>query len=69
MKTEVQKLVKSGILSFTDVGPNVKDNPLPKHGGANAVNMAAGCPGDFWIFDIELVDIQGINYHLRVSGV
>ena len=47
LRTEVQRLVKSGILSFKDVGPNVKDNPLPKHGGVNVVNMVAGCPGDF----------------------
>ena len=31
LKTEVQKLEKSGILSFKDVGTNVKDNHLPKH--------------------------------------
>ena len=37
LKTEVQKLVKSGILSFKDVGPNVKDNPLTKHEEANVV--------------------------------
>ena len=48
----MQRLVKSRILSFKDMGPNVKDNPLPKHGGVNAVNMVAGCPGDFRIFDI-----------------
>ena len=54
LKTKVQRLVKSGILSFKDVGPNVKDKPLPKHGGVNAVNMVVGCPGDFGIFDISL---------------
>ena len=55
LKNEVQKLVKSGVLSFKDMGPNVKDNPLPKHGGVNVVNMVVGCPGDFQIFHINLV--------------
>ena len=40
-------MVRSGLLSFKDVSPNVKDNPLPKHGGENVVNMVAGCPGNF----------------------
>ena len=31
LKIEVQKLVKAGILSFKDVGPNVKTNPMPSH--------------------------------------
>ena len=55
LKYEVQKMVRFGLLSFKDVGPNVKDNPLPKHGGENAVNMVVGCPGDFRIFDVNLV--------------
>ena len=63
MKTEVQKLVRSGILSFKDVGPNVKDNPLPKHGRENVVNMGAGCPGDFHIFDIKLVRGDLVKIH------
>ena len=58
-----QKLVKSDILSFKDVGPNVKDNPLRKHEGANTVNMVVGCPGDFWIFDIHLVRGDLVKMH------
>ena len=45
LKFEVQKMVRSCLLSFKDVGPNVKDNPLPKHGGGNTINMVAGCLG------------------------
>ena len=63
LKTEVQKLVKSGILSFKDVGPNVKDNSLPKHGRENVVNMVAGCPGDFQIFYINLVRGDLVKMH------
>ena len=55
--------MKSGISSFKDVEPNVKDNPLPNHGGVNAVNMVAGCPGDFQIFDINLVRGDFVKMH------
>ena len=59
-------MVKSGILSFKDVGPNVKDNPLPKHGGANVVNMVSGCPGDFQIFYINLVRGDLVKMHANL---
>ena len=59
----MQKLVKSGILSFKDMGPYVKYNPLPKHGGVNAIYMVAGCPGDFRIFDINLVRWDLVKMH------
>ena len=45
LKSEVHKMVRPSLLSFKDASPNVKDNPLPKHGGTNVVNMVAGCPG------------------------
>ena len=38
LKTKVQDLVRSGILCFEDVGPNVKKNPLPEH-RKSTVNM------------------------------
>ncbi|KAI5436554.1 hypothetical protein KIW84_022886 [Lathyrus oleraceus] len=34
LNTKVHDLVRSGILFFQDVGPNVKKNPLPEHGKA-----------------------------------
>ena len=34
LKTEVQKLVKYGILSFKDAGPNVKENPFTQAWGS-----------------------------------
>ncbi|KAI5436686.1 hypothetical protein KIW84_022989 [Lathyrus oleraceus] len=37
LKTKVQDLMRCGILSFEDSGPNVKKNPLPEHG--KSVNM------------------------------
>ena len=42
----------------------MKDNPLPKHVGTNVVNMVAGCQGDFWIFDINLVRGDLVKMHV-----
>ena len=56
-------MLRPGLLSFKDVDPNVKDNPLPNNGGAKAVNMVAGCPGDFRIFYINLVRRDLVKMH------
>ena len=44
----------------------MKDNPLPKHGGGSAVNMVAGCPRDFIIFDIILVRVDLVKIHAGI---
>ncbi|KAI5396192.1 hypothetical protein KIW84_062407 [Lathyrus oleraceus] len=54
LKYEVQKLVKSGMVSFEDCAPNVKANPLPAHGNP-FVNMVDGCPGSFRVFDMRRI--------------
>ena len=59
-------MVRSGLLSFKDVAPNVKDNPLPKHGGTNVVIIVASCPGDFHILDISLVRGDLVNMHANL---
>ena len=41
----------------------MKDNPLPKHGGENAMNMVASCPSDFQIFDVNLVRRDLLKIH------
>ena len=56
-------MVRYGLLSFKDVSPNIKDNPLPKHGGTNAVNMVAGCPRDIHIYVINLVRGDLVKIH------
>ena len=56
-------MVRSGLLSFKDIGPNVKDNPLPKHVGGGIVNMVSGCPGEFRIFDINMVRGNLVKIH------
>ena len=51
LKYEVQKLVKSGMVSFEDRTPNVKSNSLPDHGNY-FVNMVDGCPGKYMVLDV-----------------
>ncbi|KAI5422100.1 hypothetical protein KIW84_045520 [Lathyrus oleraceus] len=51
-KYEVQKLVKSGTVSFEDRAPNVKANPLPTHGNASS-NMVDGCPREYKVYDVR----------------
>ncbi|KAI5436551.1 hypothetical protein KIW84_022883 [Lathyrus oleraceus] len=50
LKYEVQKLVKSGMVSFEDCTPNVKANPLHAHGNSS-VSMVDGCPGAYKVYD------------------
>lgn len=43
LKHRVRELIESKILSFKDMGPNVKNNPLPPHEnpGVNAIKDAS----------------------------
>ncbi|KAI5428161.1 hypothetical protein KIW84_033242 [Lathyrus oleraceus] len=52
LKYEVQKLMKSGMVSFEDRAPNMKANPLPAHGNSS-FNIVDGCPGSFRVFDCK----------------
>ncbi|KAI5409830.1 hypothetical protein KIW84_055330 [Lathyrus oleraceus] len=54
LKYEVQKLMKSGMVSFEDRVPNVKVNPFPAHGNS-LVNMVDDCPGEFKVFDVRFI--------------
>ena len=56
-------MARYGLLSSKDVVPDIKYNPLLKHGGANAIDMVAGCQWDFWIFDINLVKGDLVKMH------
>ncbi|WJX66355.1 ASTRA complex subunit [Trifolium repens] len=46
LKSEVQKLIRTNILSFKDLNPNVQVNPLPNHGSsANMIqDYQEACP-------------------------
>ncbi|XP_050877163.1 uncharacterized protein LOC127080915 [Lathyrus oleraceus] len=62
LKTEVKRLMQSGILSFEDSGPNVQANPLPKHGGAT-VNMVEEYPGKYHVFDVNMIKRSLVEIH------
>jgi hypothetical protein len=40
-KYKVQELIDQKLLTFKEVGPNVKGNPLPSHSGANVNNISS----------------------------
>ncbi|KAI5421130.1 hypothetical protein KIW84_044827 [Lathyrus oleraceus] len=62
LKTKVQDLVRSEILFFEDVGPNVKKNPFPEHGKA-AVNMVQGCPGKYKVLYVNDIRKSLVEMH------
>ncbi|KAI5394883.1 hypothetical protein KIW84_061490 [Lathyrus oleraceus] len=62
LKTKVQDLVRSGILCFEDVGPNVKKNPLPKH-GKSSINMVQGCPGKYKVKYVSHIRQSLVEMH------
>ncbi|KAI5389174.1 hypothetical protein KIW84_074722 [Lathyrus oleraceus] len=61
LKTKVQDLMRYGILSFKDAGPNVKKNPLPEHG--NSVNMVQGCPGKYKVKYVSHIRQSLVELH------
>ena len=68
LKYEVQKLVKSGMVSFEDHAPNVKANPLPAHGNPS-VNMVDGCPGEFKVYDVCFIRRSLVTMHKDICMV
>ncbi|KAI5425579.1 hypothetical protein KIW84_031404 [Lathyrus oleraceus] len=68
LKYEVQKLMKSGMVSFVDRAPNVKANPLPIHGNSS-VNMVDGCPGEYKVFDVRFIRGSLVQIHKDIYMV
>ncbi|KAI5431679.1 hypothetical protein KIW84_035732 [Lathyrus oleraceus] len=68
LKYEVQKLMKSGMVSFEDRVSNVKANSLPSHGNSS-VNMVDGCPGEFKVFDVRFIKRSLVQMHKDVCMV
>ncbi|XP_050874922.1 uncharacterized protein LOC127078517 [Lathyrus oleraceus] len=64
LKSYVQRLIKSGILSFKDINPNVQVNHLLQHGSAS-INMVYGCPGTFRSYDVRLLGDNLVKKHNR----
>ncbi|KAI5400195.1 hypothetical protein KIW84_065209 [Lathyrus oleraceus] len=68
LKYEVQKLMKSGMVSFEDRAPNVKANPFPAHGNSS-VNMVDSCPGEFKVFDVRFIRRSLVQMHKHICLV
>ncbi|KAI5396100.1 hypothetical protein KIW84_062339 [Lathyrus oleraceus] len=61
LKTKVQDLMRCGILSFEDSGPNVTKNPLPEHG--RSVNMVQGCLGKYKVKYVSHIRQSLVELH------
>ena len=68
LKFEVQKLMKSGMVSFEDRTPNVKANLLPAHENSS-VNMVDGCPGEYKVFDVRFIRGSLVQIHKDICMV
>ncbi|KAI5398872.1 hypothetical protein KIW84_064310 [Lathyrus oleraceus] len=68
LKYEVQKLMKSGMVSFEDRAPNVKANPFPAHGNTS-VNMVDGCPGEYRVFYVRFIRGSSVQIHKDICMV
>ncbi|XP_058724226.1 uncharacterized protein LOC131595775 [Vicia villosa] len=66
-KVDVQRLVKSGMLSFKDTNPNVQANPLPQHKEAS-VNLIDQHPNVIQIYDIRQIGENLVKMHAKQAG-
>lgn len=66
LKSDVQRLIKGGILFFKDVNLNMQANPLPQHMGV-LVNMVHGCPGKFAVFEVRLIRESLVRMHASLT--
>ncbi|XP_050890261.1 uncharacterized protein LOC127095640 [Lathyrus oleraceus] len=62
LKLEVQKLTRAGILTFKNMGPNVKDNPMPSH-GPSSVNNIEVCLNEQRVTKIEEIRRSLVEIH------
>ncbi|KAI5387084.1 hypothetical protein KIW84_073296 [Lathyrus oleraceus] len=56
------------MVSFEDLAPNVKANPLPAHGNSS-VNMVDDCPGEFKVFDVCFIRRSLVTMHKGICMV
>lgn len=63
LKVEVQKLTRAGILNFKNVGPNVKENPMPNH-GSSSVNTIEFCPNEYRVLKVEEIRSSLVKLHI-----
>ncbi|XP_050888564.1 uncharacterized protein LOC127093674 [Lathyrus oleraceus] len=62
LKLEVQKLTRAGILTFKNMDPNVKDNPMPSH-GPSSVNNIEVCLNEQRVTKIEEIRRSLVEIH------
>ncbi|XP_050919511.1 uncharacterized protein LOC127137057 [Lathyrus oleraceus] len=65
LKHRVRELIESKILSFKDMGPNVKNNPLPPHGDP-AVNAIEDASTVVMVEKVEDVKTHLAAFHARL---
>ncbi|XP_050890018.1 uncharacterized protein LOC127095358 [Lathyrus oleraceus] len=65
LKHKVRELIESKILSFKDMGPNVKNNPLPPHGDP-AVNAIEDASTVVMVEKVEDVKTPLAAFHARL---
>ncbi|XP_050888913.1 uncharacterized protein LOC127094086 [Lathyrus oleraceus] len=68
LKHRVRELIESKILSFKDMGPNVKNNPLPPHGNP-AVNAIEDASVGVKVDKVDDVKTPLAAFHARLVEV
>ncbi|XP_058741177.1 uncharacterized protein LOC131613534 [Vicia villosa] len=64
--SELQKLVRSNMLTFRDVNPNVQVNPLPNHGTVNAIQTQSGYE---YLHDVRESTRSLVEMHIVFCGL
>src|ERR1044072_1389025 len=62
LKAEVQRLVKSNLLSFRNTNPNVQANPLPSHSG-HTVSLILRNTDRYLVTDVNLIKGNLVHLH------
>ncbi|XP_058741175.1 uncharacterized protein LOC131613532 [Vicia villosa] len=66
LMSEVQKLVRSNMLTFKDVNPNVQNNPLPNHETVNAIHTQSGYE---YLHDVRESTRSLVQMHIVFCGL
>src|ERR1044072_9340290 len=62
LKAEVQRLVRSNLISFKNTNPNVQANPLPSHSG-HTVNLILRNTDRYLVTDVNLIRGNLVQLH------
>ena len=66
LKAEVQRLVRSNLLSFRNTNPNVQANPLPSHSG-HSVSLILRSTDRYLVTDVNLIRGNLVHLHETYS--